>query len=184
MNAMSDDREGVLVARARDGDVEAFETLVVRHADRVHAVVLRFGVGRTDAEEVVQDIFVRAWRALPRFEGRSKLSTWLYRIAFNEAHRRLKRRGRSREVVALDEELADDGPSPHARAETAELGRLLERALRELPERLRAPVVLRDIEGLTTEEAASVMGLREAAFKSRLHRGRVALRDALEPQLT
>jgi RNA polymerase sigma-70 factor, ECF subfamily len=183
MNAMSDDREGVLVARARDGDVEAFETLVVRHADRVHAVVLRFGVGRTDAEEVVQDVFVRAWRGLERFEGRAKLSTWLYRIAFNEAHRRLKRRGRAREVAALDEELADDGPSPHARAETAELRRLLERALRELPERLRAPVVLRDIEGLTTEEAASVMGLREAAFKSRLHRGRVALRDALEPHL-
>lgn len=176
---MSDE---LLVEQARAGDARAFEELVVRHADRVHGVVLRFGVGRADAEEVVQDVFVRAWRALPRFEGRSKLSTWLFRIAFNEAHRRLKRRGR--ESRPLDEEIPDAGPSPQARAEATDLRRLLERGLRELPEHLRAAVVLRDVEGLTTAEAADVMGLGEAAFKSRLHRGRVALRDALEPQLT
>jgi len=180
--------EAALLVRAREGDLRAFEALVERHGERVYAVVLRFGLSPVDAEEVVQDVFVRAWRSLDGFQGRARLSTWLYRIAFNEAHRKLNRPAASRREVSLDEvgerfEAVDQGPSPHAQAESAELAALLEAQLRALPDRLRAAVVLRDVAGLSTTDAAAVVGVSQLAFKSRLHRGRKALRRALEPQL-
>jgi RNA polymerase sigma-70 factor (ECF subfamily) len=182
--APGDDRqEAQLVARARGGDLDAFARLVDAHAERVLALLRRLGLGAHDAEEVAQEVFVRAWRGLDAFEGRARLSTWLYRIAFNEARRRLDAPARVVEREPVDEELADSASSPHERAESAALAELLDRELERLPGPLRAAVVLRDVEGLSTAEAAGVMDVGEAAFKSRLHRGRTALRDALEPQL-
>jgi RNA polymerase sigma-70 factor (ECF subfamily) len=138
---------------------------------------------------VAQEVFVRAWRGLPRFEERAQLSTWLYRIAFNEAQRRLSRRPPRRADLDLDAEdpiaAIPDSParSPEAQTLDHEFGQLLESALDELPADWRAAVVLRDLEGLSTEEAADVVGVRQAAFKSRLHRGRMQLRALLEPYL-
>jgi RNA polymerase sigma-70 factor (ECF subfamily) len=165
----------------------AFEVLVMRHADRLYAALRRFGLDDAEAQEVAQETFIRAWSALGRFEGRSRFFTWLYRIGFNEAHRRLGRRRPAGTLVSIEEpavdDLADDAAGPAAQAEQHELRLALSEALRELPVALRAPVVLRDVEGLSTEEAASVLDLGEAAFKSRLHRGRMALR-ALIGQVT
>jgi RNA polymerase sigma-70 factor (ECF subfamily) len=177
---MAQAEEQALVARARAGDRRAFEALVRQHADRLYAVVLRFCATDADAEEATQEAFLRAWRSLDRFRGDSLFFTWLYRIGVNEARRIAERGPRPGTVVSVEEhpvgDISDRRPGPHPRAEQRELREVLEAAVRRLPEKYRLPVVLRDIEGLSTSEAAEALGLREAAFKSRLHRGRMALR--------
>jgi RNA polymerase sigma-70 factor, ECF subfamily len=181
--------EHELITRARAGDEDAFTELVRAHADRVYRALRRFGLDAGEADELAQEVFLRAWRGLGGFQERAQLSTWLYRIAFNEAQRRLARRAppraepdsaREDPVVALAE-AAELGPE--ARALDREFEAVLERALSELPEPWRAAVVLRDIQGLSTEQAAEVVGVRQAAFKSRLHRGRMLLRSLLGPYL-
>jgi RNA polymerase sigma-70 factor, ECF subfamily len=181
--------EPELLRRARSGDQDAFARLVELHADRVYAALRRFGLDAGEADEVAQEVFLRAWRGLPRFQERARFSTWLYRIAFNEAQRRLSRRAAGR----LEPDLDRDDPiaalpesaalGPEARTLDREFERVLERALGQLPDDWRAAVVLRDIEGLSTKEAAEVVGVHQAAFKSRLHRGRMQLRALLEPYL-
>jgi RNA polymerase sigma factor (sigma-70 family) len=176
-------REGELVARAREGDRDSFEQLVLLHADRLYAVVLRVSGNRDEAEEVVQETFLRAWRSLDRFEGRSQFFTWLYRIGVNEARRsQERRRARPQTAPLADaaEDVPDEHQAPHARAQTHELRGALERAILDLPLDYRMPLVLRDVEGLSTAQAAAVMELGEAAFKSRLHRARMAVREAVE----
>ena len=191
MNQPSADpaQERALVARARAGDESAFAQLVTEHSARVYGALRRFGLDPQEADEVAQEVFLRAWRGLARFEERSRFSTWLYRIAFNEAQRRLARRppstalsqsGDEDAIAALPAALST---GPQARTLDREFEQMLERALAELPADLRAAVVLRDLEGLSTEEATAVTGIRQAAFKSRLHRGRMQLRALLEPYL-
>ena len=189
---MTGDRtEQDLIASARAGDQDAFAELVMLHADLVYGALRRFGLEAVDADEVTQEVFLRAWRGLPQFEERSRFSTWLYRIAFNEAQRRLSRRALPRatpppEPDAPDPVAALPAPlesGPEARALAGEFERTLDAALGQLPTEWRAAVVLRDIEGLSTHDAAEVAGVGEAAFKSRLHRGRMALRALLEPYL-
>lgn len=171
-----------LVASAREGDERSFEELVSRHARRVYGLVARLLADRTAAEDVAQETFVRAWRALPSFRGEAQFSTWLYRIAVNEANRLLAREAR-RELVSYEDvmmqvpDLTADTP---ARAESSETRRQIELLVAELPGHYRAAVVLRDVEGLTNEEAADLLGLDVRNFKSRLHRGRMALRRRLE----
>ena len=182
--------ETELIRRARAGDQEAFAELVMAHADRVYAALRRFGLDAGDADEVAQEVFLRAWRGLDRFERRAQFSTWLYRIAFNEAQRRRARRTLPRvapgpedapdPVAALPER---DASGPEAQALAGEFEAQLHDALGHLPDEWRAAVVLRDIEGLSTHDAAEIVGVGEAAFKSRLHRGRMQLRALLEPYL-
>lgn len=132
---------------------------------------------------------MRAWRGLARFERRAQFSTWLYRITFNEAQRRLSKR---RPAPAAPDPEGEDpvtlvpdrpGLGPASQALDREFDAVLRDALTQLPEEWRVAVVLRDLEGLTTEQAATVTGVRQAAFKSRLHRGRMQLRTLLEPYL-
>jgi RNA polymerase sigma-70 factor (ECF subfamily) len=181
--------EQELIARARAGDGGAFADLVMLHADRVYGALRRFGLEPEDAGDVAQEVFLRAWRGLDRFEGRASFSTWLYRIAFNEAQRRLARRALPRAESSPDGEdpvaSLSQAPEtePDAQALAGEFERMLDDALGELPDDWRAAVVLRDIEGLSTHDAANVAGVGEAAFKSRLHRGRMQLRALLEPYL-
>ena len=175
--------EPVLVARARAGDRDAFEELVRRHADRLYAVVLRFVADGDEAQEVTQEAFLRAWRSIPRFEGRSAFFTWLYRIGINEAKRRAARRPPVH-VASLEDEPVPEAPdwseAPETRSDQQDLRRVLEHAIRSLPLEYRGPIVLRDVEGLSTREAAEVMDLGEAAFKSRLHRARLAVRRSID----
>jgi RNA polymerase sigma-70 factor, ECF subfamily len=178
-----------LIERAREGDQAAFAELVMAHADRVYGALRRFGLSAGVAVEVAQEVFLRAWRGLDRFQERSSFSTWLYRIAFNEAQRRLARRTLPRAEAAREGEdpvlSLPDSPEagPDARALAGEFERKLEEALDELPPEWRDAVVLRDVEGLSTHDAAEVAGVGAAAFKSRLHRGRMQLRALLEPYL-
>jgi RNA polymerase sigma-70 factor, ECF subfamily len=181
--------EHELIRSARAGDQDAFAELVAIHADRVYGALRRFGLDPNAADEVAQEVFLRAWRGLARFQERSQFSTWLYRIAFNEAQRRLARRAPPRAESEPDREdlilSLPESPqlAPEAQTLDREFEETLERALAQLPAEWRAAVVLRDIEGLPTEEAAEIVGVRQAAFKSRLHRGRMQLRALLEPYL-
>jgi RNA polymerase sigma-70 factor (ECF subfamily) len=181
------DPDGGLVVRAKAGDREAFEQLVRRHADRLCAVIRQFGLPSDAAEEVTQEAFLRAWRSIGSFRGHARFFTWLYRIGLNEAKRRLEREPPRALARSLEEEgglePSDPRDEPHARVEHAELRVALADAVRALSLTYRAPLILRDIEGVSTSEAAAILGLSEAAFKSRLHRARVAVRDALEAHI-
>jgi RNA polymerase sigma-70 factor (ECF subfamily) len=176
--------ESRLIELARGGDQAAFEELVRRHADRLYGVVLRFSPAPEEAEDVTQEAFLRAWRSIKRFQGRSQFFTWLYRIGINEAKRRHERRPPAGAVSSIEDSPLEDAPdwseSPERRAQQRDTRVVLEQAVRALPFKYRAPLILRDVEGLSTAEAAEVMGLREAAFKSRLHRARLSVRHALD----
>jgi RNA polymerase sigma-70 factor (ECF subfamily) len=178
-----------LVRRARTGDQDAFAQLVAMHAETVYRALRRFGLDPAEADEVSQEVFVRAWRGLGSFQERSRVSTWLYRIAFNEAQRQLGRRKPAPAGAEADpgDRFASVAESAHLGPEAQTLDRELDSALAQaldrLPEDWRAAVVLRDVEGLSTAEAAEIAGVGEAAFKSRLHRGRMQLRALLEPYL-
>jgi RNA polymerase sigma-70 factor (ECF subfamily) len=170
------------VARAKRGEAAAFEELIALHTPRLHRMLTRVLGNAADAEEVAQEAFLKAWRGLDRFRGDARFSTWLYRIAINEASRRLAHDAR-RPTLPLDDdrsEIPDLRDEPSAQVEAAELQAHLERCVADLPANYRAAVVLRDIEGLTNEEAAEVLGLELANFKSRLHRGRMAIRRSVE----
>ena len=181
--------EHELIRKARDGDQDAFESLVVMHADRVYGALRRFGLDAGEADEVVQEVFLRAWRGLPRFQERAQFATWLYRIAFNEAQRQLSRRRPPPAGAGPDGDdpvlSIPDSPrlEPSAQTLDREFERAVEQALAQLPAEWRAAVVLRDLEGLSTREAARVAGIGETAFKSRLHRGRMQLRALLAPYI-
>jgi RNA polymerase sigma factor (sigma-70 family) len=181
--------EHELIRQARNGDEDAFESLVAMHADRVYGALRRFGLDAGEADEVAQEVFVRAWRGLPRFQERAQFSTWLYRIAFNEAQRQLSHRRPAPAEAGLDGDdpvlSLPDSPRREPAAQTLdrEFERVVEQALAQLPADWRAAVVLRDLEGLSTREAARIAGIRPAAFKSRLHRGRMQLRALLAPYI-
>jgi RNA polymerase sigma-70 factor (ECF subfamily) len=153
------------------------------HADRLFAVVVRLCASRHEAEEVTQEAFLRASRGIGGFDGRSQFFTWLYRIGINEAKRRAGRRETTPSTVPIDDtplgELRDVRETPEARAQQRDLRFALEEAVRALPLAYRAPLILRDIEGLSTREAADLLGLGEAAFKSRLYRARLSVRNAI-----
>jgi len=177
------DTETGLVARARAGDMDAFEQLAGAHADRLFAVLLRLLGNRSEAEDVAQEDMLRAWRGIGRFHGRSLFFTWLYRIAINEANRSLEKSSRRPMSVSNDAEVlqvpagAQDGPS--RRLEQTELRKALSKALADLPPDYRTAIVLRDVEGLSTQQAAEIAGVGEAAFKSRLHQARLRVRAAI-----
>jgi RNA polymerase sigma-70 factor (ECF subfamily) len=168
--------------RLRAGDAPAFEELVMTYQHRVYGVALRMLRNQAEAEEVAQEAFVRAHRALGDFRGDAKLSTWLYaitsRLCLNRlasGERRLRRQG---EDALL--RLSDAGPRPDAALERRELETALGRAIDELPEDRRIVVVLRDIEGLSYDEIAQVLELELGTVRSRLHRARADLKEKLE----
>jgi RNA polymerase sigma-70 factor (ECF subfamily) len=167
--------EATLLARAQAGDVAAFEELSGAYADRLFMLLLRLLGDPDEAGEVAQEVMVRAWRGIRRFQGRSSY--------FNEANRALAKRERRPASVPLGPpELqlptspADD---PARQAENNELRRALASALAMLPPPLRTAIVLRDVEGFSTQQAAEIAGVSQAAFKSRLHQARLQVRAAI-----
>jgi RNA polymerase sigma-70 factor (ECF subfamily) len=176
------EEERQLLERARDGDLDAFAEFVRHFERRIRTVLFRILDDSRDVEEATQDTFVQAWRNLDRFRGDAAPFTWLYRIATNEALQR-RRRSRLETVELSDEHTAWRDFS----FEAGELRAVLVAHIRALPFEYRAPLVLRDLEGLSNEEVAEALDLTLAAAKSRIHRARMTLRarlDALEEPLS
>jgi len=178
-----------LVRRAKRGDDSAFEELVRRYDRNVFRIAQHITQNREDAEDVVQEAFLKAYGNLQKFQEQSKFYTWLVRIAVNEALMKLGRRKPER-TVSLDEEVkteddslprevADWSPNPEQMYNQAELREILTKTIQGLPEGFRTVFVLRDKEGLSTEETAEALGLSIPAVKSRLLRARLQLRERL-----
>ena len=177
------------VERLRAGDKEACAICVREHSTNVYNLALKLTGDPAAAEDVLQETFLSAFRSIAHFEAKSQLSTWLYRIAYNAALMRLRRR--QVETVSLDEPVEDDEgvPQPRDFADwsdnperavlDAEMRRVMDEAVGSLSETLRSVFVLRDVNGLSTAQAAQVLGLSEEAVKSRLLRARLALREKL-----
>lgn len=171
-----------LIARAKAGDREAFDELVKATYQKVHGLALRLTGNEHDADDVVQDTYVRAYRGLAKFRGEARFSTWLHRITTNSAATLNVRRSRHRHddidsVIDLADHRVDS--DPQFQAENTAVGSRLKRALDNLPERLRNVVVLRDIHGMSHREIAERLDITEAAAKVRLHRARRRLQDGL-----
>lgn len=185
--------EAALIASLRTGDEQAYAQLVREMGGRMFAVARKYFNQDDDAWDAVQDAFVSALKAIDRFDGRSRLSTWLHRIVINACLMKLRARRRRPEhqIDDLLPAFVDDGHAKHHASawrlagssgiEGAEVRALVRRAIDELPDGYREVLLLRDIEGLDTAETAVALGLTDNAVKTRLHRARQALREILDP---
>lgn len=180
--------DAVLVARARRHDAAAAAALVLRYQDRVYNAMCRMCRNPDDALDLTQSAFVKALQNLPRFEGRSGFYTWLFRIAMNLAISHRRRERRPTLSLSHPDETDAGPPQPHSALESDpasiterdELHRRLERALAELDEEFRAAVILKDVEELDYATIAEILDVPVGTVKSRIHRGRMLLRQALE----
>ena len=181
-----------LVSRARTKDYAAFEELVGRYEDKIFRLAFRFVRNETEAKEIVQDTFLLVWRKLDTFKGDSQFGSWLYRVATNTALMRLRAQRRHPEIST--EELPVDyldnygqlpaagenwAKRPDDELQSDELRRRIQNAVDALPEIYRTVFLIRDVEGLSTEETAEVLEISIPTVKTRLHRARLALRDAI-----
>jgi RNA polymerase sigma-70 factor, ECF subfamily len=180
------DDEAQLVSAAKAGDTVAFEELVNRYERKIFRLGMNITQNREDAEDVMQDAFLKSYQNLDRFQGDSRFYTWLVRIAVNEALMKLRKRRPNQ--VSLDEPLTNDGddsifreiedwgPSPEKKFAQTELNEILNNVISELDPIFRVVFLLRDVEGLSTDETAQILGISVAAVKSRLLRARLKLR--------
>jgi RNA polymerase sigma-70 factor (ECF subfamily) len=186
-----------LIARLQARDDAAVHELAERYSSRIYQLALRHMKNREDAEEVTQDVLMKVYRKVGAFRGDAALSSWIYRITFNTAmsklrNSRLARQAEQEKERALAAAAAPGDERQRTPKQTADWSRMPDEALlrtqlreavaeaiQELPEIYRAPVVLRDIQGLTTEEASTRLKLKDQTLKSRLHRGRLMLREKL-----
>ena len=178
-----------LVQQVKQGQVEQFNELVNRHARKIFRLTQHITGNREDAEDALQEAFLKAYSRLPQFQGDSQFYTWLVRIAVNESLMKLRKR-KARPTLSLDEpiqtdgdflprEHADWGPSPEQKYQQQELREILDRAVQSLSPLFRAVFVLRDLEELSTDETAQLLQLSVPAVKSRLLRARLQLREKL-----
>jgi RNA polymerase sigma-70 factor (ECF subfamily) len=187
--------EGRLVDRLRQGDEAALGELAAQHGARIFQLAFRYVKNREDAEEVTQDVLLKVYQKIDAFRGDAALSSWIYRITFNTAMSRLRRTRATRAAELTDVPVGSDeanaGARPHDPADWSLLPdeQVLRLQMREqfveavegLPHIYRTPVILRDLQGLSTEEASRTLRLKDQTLKSRLHRGRLLLRKRLEP---
>jgi RNA polymerase sigma-70 factor (ECF subfamily) len=190
---MTRTEDRLLIARLQARDETAVDELAERFGPRIYQLALRQMKNREDAEEVTQDVLMKVYRKISAFRGDSALSSWIYRITFNTAMSKLRtaklaraaqQRERNRdeenEQTRAVREPADWSSMPDEELLRAQLRRAVVAAIQDLPEIYRVPVVLRDIEGLSTEEASTRLHVKDQTLKSRLHRGRLMLRERLQ----
>lgn len=178
--------DDALVRQARAHDVTAFELLMRRHNQRVYRVVRSVLQDQAEIEDVVQQAYLQAFSHLDQFAGAAEWSTWVSRIAMNEALARLRQRGRFVSMDRANEEdmanipTASPNDDPERTAAGHEMGRMVEQAVDRLPEIYRAVLIMREIEGMSTTETATVLAVEPEVVKTRLSRARAALRVAIE----
>ena len=181
-----------LVVRVQQGDNKAFDLLVLKYQLRLSKLVSRFLRNQSDVPDVVQESFIKAYRALPNFRGESAFYTWLYRIAINTAKNHLVSQSRKNPANSIDVQDAEDYgasewlkeyASPEREALAAELEVTIQQAMGELPSDLREAITLREIEGLSYEDIAAVMDCPIGTVRSRIFRAREAIDNKLEPIL-
>ena len=180
--------EPQLLIKLRERSPAAFQQLFSAYSDKIYRLAVSILENEDDAEDIVQEVFTRFFENLDRFEGRSKIGTWLYRVAYNASIDRL-RKYRSRPVAELDISFEDEIPLPDELndwSESAgtvfdqqEIRQKLEDAIQSLPETLRVVFLLRDVEELSTLDTANILEITPGAVKVRLHRARLLLRDTL-----
>lgn len=173
---LDDQADAWLVGKAQLGSVEAYEVLIRRHRDRIYRIALRMLGNRDDAEDIAQDVVIQVWTALAGFAGDSMFTTWLYRIVVNRCITHLKRR---RQHTSLEDPDVVRSPGADTRAEARDRLRAALAALAALPPDQRAPIVLVDIEQLSYDEAASILGVSEPTVRGRLSRGRRQLAQTM-----
>jgi RNA polymerase sigma-70 factor (ECF subfamily) len=179
-----------LIKRAGRGDADAFEQLLSAQENRIYAISLRMCGSHEEAQDCTQEAMIRIWRALSTFKGQSSFSTWVYRVTMNTCLDELRRR-KSRSAVSLEAMVdngfapADESDTPERSAVRREQRYLLEKAIYDLPEDMKSAIVLRDIQGLSYEEIATVLDTNVGTIKSRISRGREKLRSVLshDPEL-
>jgi len=186
------DTDQQLVDRVFKGDKHAFDLLVLRYQHRILGLIGRFINDPSEVEDVAQEAFIKAYRALPKFRGDSQFYTWLYRIAINTAKNYLVARGRrppSKDVDVEDAEFMEnnapltDIESPEASQEKEDLHRVINKAIEDLPEDLRTAFTLREFSGLSYEEITEIMGCPVGTVRSRIFRAREALDKKIRPLL-
>ena len=182
--------EAELLADLQAGEPAAYRQLVELNSANIYNLSLKLLGDEREAEDVLQETFLSAFKAIDRFEGRSQLATWLYRIAYNASLMRLRKREQMT-TFSLDEHLGETGEErvsrplvdwsmmPDDQLLTAEARQEMDKAIAELPETLRSAFVLRDIQGLSGQETAEVLDITVQAVKNRLHRARLRLRKRL-----
>ncbi|MEK9592324.1 MAG: RNA polymerase sigma factor RpoE [Luminiphilus sp.] len=186
------DTDQQLVQRAQRGDLRAFDLLVLKYQGRIGALVSRYIADAGEVEDVTQEAFIKAYRALSKFRGDSAFYTWLYRIAANAAKNHLVAKGRrpGADATIEDAEVFDDGglvsetSSPEAMAMGDELAAVVEQALQSLPEELRAALTLRELEGLSYDDIAEVLGCPVGTVRSRIFRAREAIDEQVRQQIS
>jgi RNA polymerase sigma-70 factor, ECF subfamily len=181
--------EKQLVRLAQEGSPAAFEELVTKYQPKVFSMALSFTRNREAADDLAQEVFLKAYLALPRFHGKSEFGTWLYRISVNHIKDYLRKKGRAKEV-SLDD-VPEISFSDREQAEKAQQERetearrtLVQRFVQGLPEKYRVILTLRDIQGLAYEDISRILRLSPGTVDSRLHRARRMLRTKLAPYLT
>lgn len=181
-----------LVARVQKGDRRAFDLLVIKYQHRILALVSRFIPDFAEAQDVTQEAFIKAYRALPNFRGESQFYTWMYRIAVNTAKNFLVSRNRRTPIRDIDVEdaefFADEGnmkdiASPDSLIARDQLQQVVFQTIENLPEELRIAITLREIDGLSYEEIAQVMGCPIGTVRSRIFRAREAIEQKMKPLL-
>ena len=191
MSGSDSDKE--LVERVKNGEKAAFDLLVLKYQSRIVNLVSRFVRNPTDALDVTQEAFIKAYRALPNFRGDSAFYTWMYRIAVNTAKNYLavqsRRPAESDQSIEDIEQIEGDNAlkeqaTPEHMLLTDEIQRTVVSAIENLPDDLRTAITLREVEGLSYEEIAEVLGIAEGTVKSRLRRGREALKRRLAARLS
>lgn len=194
--AIEGDDDATLIQRLRSGDKDACATCIARYGAGVYRLALRMVGDPQEAEDIAQETFLNAFRGVDSFAGRAELSTWLYRIAYNAALMRLRKRqplyvsidapdaGSEEDGLTMPVQLFDWCCLPETDFESNEARRELEHAIADLPATLRAVFVLRELEGLSTDATAQVLNLSPANVKVRLHRARLWLRERLAGYFT
>ena len=189
---VSADTDRELVRRVQKGDRRAFDLLFLRYQHKIHGLVARYVHAQEEVEDVVQEAFIKAYRALPRFRGESAFYTWLYRIAVNTSKNHLVSRARRPQGVDLDASEGDVGEVSEALKDTEdpesalrrdELQAVVDHAIGDLPEDLRAALTLREFDGLSYEQIATVMDCPVGTVRSRIFRAREAVDEQIRPHI-